>query len=68
MVLIGHKLKEVLGVADRVAVMRRGKLVAEAEVEVVHDSGHLEIGEHGGEEASGLAARDCAVIERQRQR
>ncbi len=28
-VLIGHKLKEVLGVADRVAVMRRGKLVAE---------------------------------------
>ena len=28
-VLISHKLKEVLGVADRVAVMRRGRLVAE---------------------------------------
>ncbi len=28
-VLISHKLKEVLGVADRVAVMRRGRVVAE---------------------------------------
>ncbi|MCP3162724.1 ABC transporter ATP-binding protein [Myxococcus qinghaiensis] len=28
-VLISHKLKEVLGVADRIAVMRRGRLVAE---------------------------------------
>ncbi|AFE11150.1 ABC transporter ATP-binding protein [Corallococcus coralloides DSM 2259] len=28
-VLISHKLKEVLGVADRVAVMRRGRTVAE---------------------------------------
>ncbi|HZI13416.1 MAG TPA: ABC transporter ATP-binding protein [Myxococcus sp.] len=28
-VLISHKLKEVLGVADRIAVMRRGRVVAE---------------------------------------
>ncbi|WP_141328128.1 ABC transporter ATP-binding protein [Myxococcus sp. AB025B] len=28
-VLISHKLKEVLGVADRIAVMRRGRLVSE---------------------------------------
>ncbi|MCP3103250.1 ABC transporter ATP-binding protein [Myxococcus sp. K15C18031901] len=28
-VLISHKLKEVLGVADRIAVMRRGRLVTE---------------------------------------
>jgi simple sugar transport system ATP-binding protein len=46
-VLISHKLKEVLGVADRVAVMRRGRVVAEvrASETTVEQLANLMVGE-----------------------
>ncbi|NOK21085.1 ABC transporter ATP-binding protein [Corallococcus carmarthensis] len=46
-VLISHKLKEVLGVADRVAVMRRGRTVAEvrASETTVSELASLMVGE-----------------------
>nr|WP_246357763.1 ABC transporter ATP-binding protein [Pyxidicoccus fallax] len=55
-VLISHKLREVLGVADRIAVMRRGRVVAEvrpAET-TVEKLAALMVGE--GHPALGMAA------------
>jgi simple sugar transport system ATP-binding protein len=57
-VLISHKLKEVLGVADRIAVMRRGRVVAEvrpAETSV-EALAHLMVGEAPPARPSGEAA------------
>nr|WP_223757072.1 ABC transporter ATP-binding protein [Myxococcus sp. RHSTA-1-4] len=56
-VLISHKLKEVLGVADRVAVMRRGRVVAEvrAAETTVEQLASLMVGEGHSARAAGLA-------------
>lgn len=70
-VLIAHKLKEVLAVADRVSVLRRGKLQAVAlqASEVTPDQlAELMVGElpiapkaHGGAVAEGLLVRKLVV-------
>ncbi|RKH56954.1 ABC transporter ATP-binding protein [Corallococcus llansteffanensis] len=64
-VLISHKLKEVLGVADRVAVMRRGRTVAEvrAAETTVSALASLMVGEGSrGAALTGVPAPPGAVV------
>jgi simple sugar transport system ATP-binding protein len=51
-VLISHKLREVLAVASKIAVMRRGKLVAELEASATSPSEIAELMVGGGASAS----------------
>ncbi|MFB1484714.1 ABC transporter ATP-binding protein [Corallococcus sp. RDP092CA] len=64
-VLISHKLKEVLGVADRVAVMRRGRTVAEvrASETTVSALAALMVGEGSrGAAMTGVPVASTAVV------
>ena len=64
-VLISHKLKEVLGVADRVAVMRRGRTVAEVRAAgtTVSALASLMVGEGSrGAALTGVPATSGAVV------
>ncbi|RKH04914.1 ABC transporter ATP-binding protein [Corallococcus sp. CA053C] len=64
-VLISHKLKEVLGVADRVAVMRRGRTVAEVRAAgtTVSALASLMVGEGSrGAALTGVPAASGAVV------